>query len=312
MGGCRLRASQARRFAPQCGILGGVSNISRIATASSVLAVLALALSGCGTGDESRAPVPVLHSASGEPVPETSPAAARESATETSGPEDAATEALEAPLSGLTIAVDPGHNGDNGANPAAISESVPDGRGGTKDCNTVGTESADGYPEHRFAWESAAVLEEALEEAGASVILSRTDDDGVGPCVDERGTFADDADALVSLHANGTEDDSARGFHVIAASAGGRADDDVANASETLGTALVASLEDADLTRNPAYDDLVIRDDLATLNNASVPAVMLEAGEMRNAEDAQMLRSEEGQKRIAASIVDALSTALVD
>lgn len=244
-------------------------------------------------------------------MPETARPTGREPATGTTNPEDAETEAPSAPLSGLTIAVDPGHNGGNGANPGTISESVPDGRGGTKDCNTVGTESADGYPEHRFAWEAAAVLDDSLEEAGASVVLSRTDDDGVGPCVDERGTFADGADALVSLHANGTEDDSARGFHVIAAPAGGRADDEVADVSEVLGTALAASLEDAGLTRSPAYDDLVVRDDLATLNNASVPAVMVEAGEMRNAEDARMLQSEKGQERIARSIVDALAVTLV-
>lgn len=253
-----------------------------------------------------------MHTATAQPVPGTAGASEHGSAFGTSGPEDAATEAPTTPLSGLTIAVDPGHNGDNGASPDTISDSVPDGRGGTKDCNTVGTESADGYPEHRFAWEAAQVLEDALGAAGASVVLSRSDDDGVGPCVDERGTFADDADALVSLHANGTEDDSARGFHVIAAPAGGRADDDATDVSEALGTALAGSLEDAGLARNPAYDDLVVREDLATLNNASVPAVMLEAGEMRNAEDARMLRSEEGQELIAESVVDALTTALVD
>ena len=242
---------------------------------------------------------------------ETARSAERGPAPGGSDPDDAESEDPSAALPGLTIAVDPGHNGDNGANPVTISESVPDGRGGTKDCNTVGTESAGGYPEHRFAWEAAAVLADALEDAGASVVLSRTDDDGVGPCVDERGTFADDADALVSLHANGTEDDSARGFHVIAAPAGGRADEQVADVSEALGTALTASLEDAGLTRSPAYDDLVVRDDLATLNNASVPAVMVEAGEMRNAEDARMLQSEKGQERIARSIVDALAVTLV-
>lgn len=278
----------------------------------SAAAVLAAALSGCGAGAGSPASTPAPHTATAEPVPENARPTDPGPAPGTSGPEQAATEAPRAQLSGLTIAVDPGHNGDNGANPGTIGESVPDGRGGTKDCNTVGTESADGHPEHRFAWEAAEVLERALEDAGASVVLSRTDDDGVGPCVDERGTFADDADALVSLHANGTEDESASGFHVIAAPAGGRADDEVADVSEALGTALAASLEDAGLTRNPAYDDLVVRDDLATLNNASVPAVMLEAGEMRNAEDAQMLQSEEGQERIAQSVVEALSAVLVD
>ncbi|MGO1398097.1 MAG: N-acetylmuramoyl-L-alanine amidase [Brevibacterium yomogidense] len=288
-----------------------MSDIAHFTSAVGVLAVAAV-LSGCGadTGSPSHSAAP--HTVTAEPASESARATGPAPAPGASGTEDAAAEAPAAPLSGLTIAVDPGHNGGNGANPGTIGQSVPDGRGGTKDCNTVGTESADGYPEHRFAWETAEALEDALTDAGADVVLSRTDDDGVGPCVDERGTFADDADALVSLHANGTEDDSASGFHVIAAPAGGRADDGVADSSEVLGTALASELEEAGLSRNPAYDELVVRDDLATLNNAAVPAVMLEAGEMRNAGDARMLESDEGQQRISRSIVDALTVALVD
>jgi len=125
--------------------------------------------------------------------------------------------------------------------------------------------------------------------------------------VDERGRFADEADALVSLHGNGTEDRSAHGFHVIAAPAGGRGDDETAQTSEDLGLALAEALEHAGFDRNPAYDDLVVRSDLATLNNAAVPAVLLEAGEMRNAEDAQLLTSPQGQERIAEAVVIALT-----
>ncbi len=294
-----------------CDILESVPHSTPLAHAAAASAVLSLALSGCAAGPDSTATPAVSQPATGDSTP--APAHATDSGrASASSPDGPATEASATPLSGLTIAVDPGHNGDNGANPTAIGEAVPDGRGGTKDCNTVGTDSADGYPEHRFAWEAATVLEGALTDAGASVVLSRTDDDGVGPCVDERGTFADDADALVSLHANGTEDSSAQGFHVIAAPEGGRADAGTADVSEALGAALAESLEDAGLSRNPAYDELVVRDDLATLNNASVPAVMLEAGEMRNTEDARLLESEDGQERIAQAVVDALAAALAD
>ncbi len=216
------------------------------------------------------------------------------------------------PLTGLTLAVDPGHNGGNAADPAALGEQVPDGRDGTKDCNTVGTESDDGYPEHRFAWELAQALVAQVEEAGGEAVLSRDSDDGVGPCVDERGKFAGeaDADALISLHANGTEDRSAAGFHVITGAAGAAADDEAVRASREIAEALVAELENEGLERNPAYDEVVERADLATLSNASVPAVMLEAGEMRSAADAELLASEEGQERIARAIVAALGRAL--
>ena len=35
------------------------------------------------------------------------------------------------------VVLDPGHNGGNAAAPAAINRQVPDGRGGTKACNTT-------------------------------------------------------------------------------------------------------------------------------------------------------------------------------
>ena len=240
------------------------------------------------------------------------PGAADGAPATTSGPATSPEESAVQPLAGLTIAVDPGHNGGNSAHPDTISAAVPDGRGGTKACNTVGTSSDDGYPEHRFTWETAQEVESALADAGAEVVVSRPSDDGAGPCVDERGRFADDADALVSLHGNGTEDRSARGFHVITAPAGGRADGETAQTSEALGHALAEALEDEGLDRNPAYDDLVVRSDLATLNNAAVPAVMLEAGEMRNPEDAELLASPEGQERIARAVVTALTAVFGD
>ena len=271
-----------------------------------------MALTACGSGRSGAEGGDPSSSGSAE-------SASTESASAQAAPDGQGTTASatasptpdEAPLDGLVIAVDPGHNGGNSGDPGTINAPVPDGRGGTKACNTVGTQTDDGYPEHRFNWETAQVLADALEDAGATVELSRESDDGVGPCVDERGTFADDADALVSLHANGTEDRSARGFHVIAAPAGDHSDGDTADVSEELGTALVEQLESQDFTGNPAYDSPVVRDDLATLNHASVPAVMLEAGEMRSAQDATLLASEAGQERIAAAIVAALTDTIV-
>lgn len=209
------------------------------------------------------------------------------------------------PLEGRTVALDPGHNGGN-AGSAEITRQVDDGRGGTKHCNTTGTATNSDYAEHAFNWEVALEVREQLEKQGASVVLSRDDDEGVGPCVDERGAFADDADLLVSIHANGTEDTSAQGFHVIVPEP---LDDEVAATdlaadSADLGEVLVAAFEDADLSPNPAYgeDGLVARSDIAGLNHASVPAAMVECGEMRNVEDAARMESPEGRSVYASAI----------
>ena len=156
--------------------------------------------------------------ASGTAAATTKPAGVRTSGTEAGAA--SASDPAEVDLSGKTIAVDPGHNGGNAAAPAKINRAVPDGRGGTKPCNTTGTSTNSDYPEADFTWAVAKKLRHSLEQAGATVVLSRKDNKGVGPCVDERGTFADDADLLVSIHANGSESSSVRGFHIIVADPG--------------------------------------------------------------------------------------------
>jgi N-acetylmuramoyl-L-alanine amidase len=50
----------------------------------------------------------------------------------------------------------------------------------------------------------------------------------------------------------------------------------------------------------------VVRGDLGTLNWSDVPIVMLEAGNLPNADDARLLESPDGQHRPAVSLVGAL------
>ncbi|GAA4386490.1 N-acetylmuramoyl-L-alanine amidase [Tsukamurella soli] len=98
---------------------------------------------------------------------------------------------------------------------ATLSRQVPTGRGGTRDCNTTGTAGDDGFPEHTLDWNVADRLYKLLETQGVQVAFSRPDDASVGPCVDVRAQTADswDADAAVSIHADGTAATD-HGFHV--------------------------------------------------------------------------------------------------
>lgn len=209
------------------------------------------------------------------------------------------------PLTGFVIAVDPGHNGGNIDALSSINQRVADGRGGLKPCNTVGTETVSGYPEHEFNLDVALRLAGKLESLGARVELTRTDDDGVGPCVDIRGRFAEDVDAdlMISIHGNGSASSTAEGFFAIVAdpaispSQGGPSLD--------LATDLVEALTEAGLTPSTTIEDaLSYRDDLATLNFARRPAVMLELGEMRNPDDAALMESEDGRQGYAVAISD--------
>lgn len=209
------------------------------------------------------------------------------------------------PLMGWRIALDPGHNGGNSAAPGQINELVSDGRGGTKMCNSVGTSTDDGYPEHAFTFDVSTRLSELLTDLGATVVTTREDDDGTGPCVDIRGRFAEDQDVdlMLSLHANGSEDQSAEGFFAIisdpplSASQG--------EPSQDLAQTMVEALTDAGFTSNPAIEDSIAeRDDLATLNFSRRPTVLLELGEMRNPDEAVLMSSAQGRQSYAQALAD--------
>jgi N-acetylmuramoyl-L-alanine amidase len=207
------------------------------------------------------------------------------------------------PLLGWRIAIDPGHNGGNADDIAATNEMVSDGRGGLKVCNTAGTETAGGYAEHAFNFDVSQRLIEHLEHLGATVVTTREDDDGVGPCVDVRGRFAEDSDAdlMISIHGNGSGDTSIEGFFAIVADPA--ISDSQGEPSLSLAQDLIDALGEGGFTPSTAVDGaLSLRSDLATLNFARRPTVMLELGEMRNPGDAAVMESEEGRQQYADAI----------
>ena len=115
-------------------------------------------------------------------------------------------------IAGMIVFLDPGHNG---ANDSSISRQVPTGRGGTKDCQASGTATDDGFPEHTFNWDTVLRIRQELSALGVRTAMSRGDDTGMGPCVDERAAMANALapNAIVSIHADGGPA-TGRGFHV--------------------------------------------------------------------------------------------------
>lgn len=211
-------------------------------------------------------------------------------------------------LAGKTIVIDPGHS--NGQH---LTNKVPDGRGGSKACNTSGTATNSGYPEHTANWEVALILQAELQEKGATVHLTKKDDHADKVCVDRRGQIPNEkhADAFLSIHANGSQSSAPHGFFVMVSnpplnSAQGEP-------SRKLARAVSEGLRGAGLTPSTIFGaDPAPRSDLATLNFAKVPAVMVELGEMRNPQDAQRLSRPQGQQQyasgLAKGIISFLST----
>jgi N-acetylmuramoyl-L-alanine amidase len=203
------------------------------------------------------------------------------------------------------VVLDPGHNGRNGADRAATARLVPDGRGGEKACNTAGTSTDAGYPEHAFAFDVATRVATHLEAAGVRVVLTRPDDDGVGPCVDERGRAGEAAGAAatVSIHADGAAPNSS-GFHV--AYSDPPLNPVQAGPARNLATALRDALRTGGFPDSDyiGRDGLSPRADLAGLNHATRPTALVECANMRNPDEAALVSSPEGRERYAAAISD--------
>ncbi|WP_163542041.1 N-acetylmuramoyl-L-alanine amidase [Occultella kanbiaonis] len=209
------------------------------------------------------------------------------------------------PLAGWTIGLDPGHNGGNATNVSAINQQVADGRGGWKQCNTTGTTALSGYPEHEFTLDVSLRTREALEALGATVVMTREDNDGVGPCVDVRGTFAEDSDVdlMLSIHANGSTDPAIAGFFAIIADP--PLSESQGLPSLELAETMITALTDGGFTPSTIYEEaLSQRADLATLNFSRRPTVMLELGEMRNPAESELMSSEAGRQQYADALVD--------
>ncbi|MBI3689428.1 MAG: N-acetylmuramoyl-L-alanine amidase, partial [Mycolicibacterium aromaticivorans] len=115
-------------------------------------------------------------------------------------------------IAGMIVFLDPGHNG---ANDASLNKQVPTGRGGTKDCQTSGTTTEDGFPEHTFNWDTVLLVRQMLTQLGVRTAMSRGNDNQVAACVDERAAMANalKPNAIVSIHADGGPA-TGRGFHV--------------------------------------------------------------------------------------------------
>jgi N-acetylmuramoyl-L-alanine amidase len=226
-------------------------------------------------------------------------------AAPTAAPTPVATTTTAPALAGRTVVLDPGHNGGNGAGTARaeVTRQVPDGRGGTKACNTTGTSTDAGYPEHAFTWDLAQRVRTRLEAAGARVVLTRPSDDGVGPCVDVRGRAGQEAgaDLMVSLHADGSAAGNS-GFHVAYSAP------PLNPAQAGPAVVLATDLRDGLVAGGFPISDYIGRDglspraDLGGLNFATVPAALVECGNMRNAAEAAAMSTTDGRERYAAAI----------
>ena len=253
---------------------------------------------GCGAG------------LAGPPAASQSPATPRASATASPAPRS--NQARSGILRSKVVAVDPGHNGGNSYAASAIGKLIWNGRE-TETCDTAGAETDGGYQEATFNWDVARYLTADLRAEGATVVLTRTSNTGVGPCVTERAAIGNQAraDAAISIHADGGPP-GGRGFAILEPVADG-INNVIIGPSAMLGTDLRAAF--AARTGEPvsSYDGingLQPRDDLAGTNLSAVPKVFIECANMRNITDATLITTASWQATAARAIAAGLTNYL--
>ncbi len=216
------------------------------------------------------------------------------------------------PLAGQVVGIDPGHNGGNFSDPDYINQLVWNGRE-DETCDTTGTETAGGYTEARFNFNVASYLRKDLREDGATVVLTRHSNDGVGPCVTTRAAIINraHADVAIDIHADGGPV-SGRGFTVLEPVADGQ-NDKVIAASRRFGADVRSAM--LTYTTMPESDyygstGVIFRDDLAGLNLTTVPKILIECGNMPNPTDAALLTTPAFQRKLARAFTAAIVTFL--
>lgn len=171
-----------------------------------------------------------------------------------------------------------------------------------------GAVGAAGTLEKDVALAIALKLDKILRESGYATVMTRTDDtDLVGDRSVPHRQRADliaraelvngsNADLFVSLHANSFENPALRGaqtFHFTGDEGGRRLATHIQNA-------LVRSL--APNNRRIASADFRI------LNDVLVPAVVVEAGFLTNAEEERLLNDADYQQRVAQAVADGIAS----
>jgi N-acetylmuramoyl-L-alanine amidase len=199
--------------------------------------------------------------------------------------------------------LDPGHNGGNGS---ATAHLVDAGNGIRKACNTTGTSTNAGYPEHAFNWDVALRAKAILEAKGATVVLTRDSDTGIGPCINERARIGNEtnADAVVGIHADG-HDGGGHGFFVMQPPADNpKVNPGGAPASRRLAKVMHTTFAATTGIPSSTYilGGFLTTTDTGGINLSTRPIITIECLNMRDAGDAAKATDPSWRQRIAEGI----------
>lgn len=187
------------------------------------------------------------------------------------------------PLSGVRICVDAGH----GKFSQGYQEVIGPGSSQTKPAFVSGT--AGSYQsEAEFNLKVALKLQSLLEEQGATVFMTRTDENAVLSNIGRAELGNDNnCNIAVRIHADGSENTSRSGISMLVPAANQFiTDESILRASYIAGETVL----DTVIEKTGANDlGVIYRDDLTGFNWSEIPSILIECGFMTNpAEDARL------------------------
>ena len=259
-------------------------------------AALALAAAGCSPGNEKEE----------EPVKKVEDLVIEvdqpEAAQETEQEEDKEKEETpEQKTRTQTVVLDPGHSS------VVARGTEPLGPGSTenKAADTSGTSgTVSGLTEYELNLTVSQKLRTELQNRGYTVLMTRESNDVPVSCI-ERADVANnsDADAFVRIHANGSEDSSAKGAMTICITPDNPFYPALYEQARALSDCIINNLSEVTGCEN---DGVWETDSMSGNNWSEVPATIVEMGYMTNESEDLLMAEEEYQAKIVQGIANGI------
>jgi N-acetylmuramoyl-L-alanine amidase len=204
----------------------------------------------------------------------------------------------------MVIVLDPGHGG------TTSSEKEPISPGSTtmKLKNVSGTSGVvTKISEAELNLSVALKLEKYLTEAGYTVVMTRTSSSETLSNV-ERAEIGNEADAdlVVRIHADGSNDSSVHGASMLVPGNVGYAKD-IFEISGEYGEIILNKLTSEVGMKNRG---IIVRDDITGFNWSKVPVVLVEMGYMSNVDEDNLLATDNYKEKIAKALYQGIDEAL--
>ncbi|MGC4018128.1 MAG: N-acetylmuramoyl-L-alanine amidase [Muricomes sp.] len=195
------------------------------------------------------------------------------------------------------IVLDPGHS----AVVAEGTEPLGPGSPEQKAADTSGTSGiSSGVPEYELTLNISVQLKKELENRGYTVLMTRESNDIPMSCI-ARAEVANNAgaDAYVRIHANGSDDQAARGAMTICTTPGSPYVPELYTPSRQLSDLIIHQLCETTGCKNEGVWET---DSMSGNNWSKVPVTIVEMGYMTNPEEDMLMQTPEYQEKIVQGI----------